>query len=272
MNETKYEGLSQSLSESEEKICDKISEKCADNFLYAINDSIEKIKSNVTLMTEVVDKVQSCKDSYEEATGFVKNLSAILTATEQNVTALNPELAQLSETVGSSASALSDKISELLELSDKLIVKNNENEIAIDDTCKKIQKLVEEYSGSIEAVINGAKGIETEINGTEGKIMEYVKQFSDSSGLLSEKMESSIALLDDVKNSTEEYLKMVKKENSPLLEPFNDFKNDFLPAYGEQSRMIEELKEEQVKLKKMYMLGIIPAIIIVVLQIVNIIC
>jgi phosphate starvation-inducible protein PhoH len=67
-------------------------------------------------------------------------------------------------------------------------------------------------------------------------------------------MKSSIVLLDDVKKSTEEYLK------------------NFLPAYGEQSRMIEELKEEQVKLKKMYMLGIIPAIIIVVLQIVNIIC
>lgn len=428
MNVTKYADLSQSLAESEKQLCDKISEECASNFEIAIHDSIKKIKSNADSMTEVVDKIQSCKDSYGEAAELVKKLSTTLADTEKNVMGLNSELVHLSETTGGSTSDLLRKISELLELSDNLTVKNKENEIVMEDTCKNIQKLGEEYSSSIESAIKAVKELEAEINSTEEKIMEYTKQFSDGSNLFSAKTESSITLLNDlssrvetlksclellfasisenkekliavtsdikvteekiatvgksfgqleekvadynkhiieeidkylssinreievvvaqtdkfsevllqnsaevtgviecqqkwkescevsftkvlknvdclladleekknliisetqsmqeyqitimscvndVKSRTTEYVETIQKVNSSLLESFNVFKNDFLSTYDEQSRMIGELKEEQIKLKKMYMLGIIPTIIIVVLQIVNIIC
>lgn len=58
MNVTKYADLSQELAKSEEQLYDKISE----DFETAICPSVKKIKDSVDSMTEVVDKVQSCKE------------------------------------------------------------------------------------------------------------------------------------------------------------------------------------------------------------------
>lgn len=131
MNETKYADLSQKLEESEKQLYKKISEECANYFETEIEDSIEKIKSNVDSMVEVVDKVNSC-----------------------------------------------------------------------------------------------------------------------------------ISVINDILSSFE-----VLKSS---LESFAIFKEDFLTASDEQSRLINELKEEQFKQKKKYLLGLIPAIFIIVLQIINI--
>ena len=67
-------------------------------------------------------------------------------------------------------------------------------------------------------------------------------------------------------------METVQEANSELMESFDLFKSEFINAYNEQSKMIGELKEEQLKLRKMYLLGIIPVAIIIVLQIVNIMC
>lgn len=268
MNVTKYADLNQSLKESEKQLYDKISEECASSFEIAIHDSIQKIKSNADSMAAVVDKVQSCKDSYGEAAELVQKLSVTLADTEKKVKGLNSELVQLSDTAGSSTSGLSEKISKLLELSDDLIVKNKENEIVIEDTCKNIQKLGEEYSSSIESAMKDAKELEALLT----DLKEKKNLISSEIQSIQENQITITCCVNDVKNSTAEYMGIVEKVNSSLMESFNVFKNDFISSYDEQSRIIEELKEEQVKLKKMYMLGIIPVIIIILLQIVNIIC
>jgi chromosome segregation ATPase len=300
MNVTKYADLSQSLAESEKKLYDKIAEECAGNFQIEIHDSVQQIKRNAESMTEVVDKIRSCKDSYGEAAELVENLSVTLADTQKNVTGLNSELEQISETAGSSAGNLSEKVTELSELSDKLAAQNKENEAAIEEICKNIQKLGEEYSSSMGAVIKNAKNFESEINSAKEQMIECQhnwkisceENFTD----VSEKVDVLLADLEekrtmisseiksmqeyqiliesgvnDVKKSTSEYVETVQESNASLLESFDVFKSDFITAYDKQSQVIEELKEEQLKLKKMYILGILPAIIIIVLQIINIV-
>lgn len=67
-------------------------------------------------------------------------------------------------------------------------------------------------------------------------------------------------------------MEILKNANTSSLESFDLFKSDFFMIYNEQSKMIGELKEEHLKLKKMYLLGMIPTAIIIVLQIVILLC
>lgn len=428
MDVTKYADLSQSLAESEKLLYDKISEECASNFEIAIHDSLTEIKGNAELMTEVVNKIQSCKDSYGEAADLVGKLSTTLIETEENVTGLNFELAKVGEQASSSASVLSEKVASLLVASDELKTKNKENEVVIEEACRNIKKHGDEYSSTVELILKDAKGLNDEISSLGEKITDCITKFSAGSSFFSSKTDIAIDLLNDVltrfetlKNSlellfgsvnetkdklivvtdnigsatdkidavsnsfaqmeesvddynkrviaeieehlnslknetevivsqsdkfselllqnatdvselieyqkswkkscedsfadiarmidsllsdleekqraissetktiqncetviescvnnvkkcTEDYVETVKEANSELMESFELFKNDFITTYNEQSKMIGELKEEQLKLKKMYLLGIIPVAIIIVLQIISIMC
>lgn len=422
MNVTKYKDLNQELAKSEKQLYEKISE----DFEIAISDSVETIKKNVDSISEIVNKVQFCKESYEEAAEIVGGLRNTLSDTDKKIVGINKDLDKLSEEAGKSTSNLSERVSTLLELSDDFVTKNRENEVVIKDTCENIQKLGKEYRSSIEVGLEEIKKIENEVQSTEERIEEYTKKISDSSALLQCKTESSISLfndisskfekinsgfdlyfdsinekkeslikvtndiqgteetinnvnesfcqleervdaynkrivdeidgylcsvkqeiddvvsqtekfaallsknsvevtglidsqqkwkesydvafnevvksverlivdlneknesvcsenelmqehrktiqfcVDDVKRSTDEYVKLVQEANVSLLESFEIFKSDFLNASNEQIRLICEVKEEQIKQKKIYLLGLIPTIIILVLQMINI--
>lgn len=271
MNVTKYEDLNRKLAESEKSLCDKISEDCASSFRVAIDDSIQKIKENTVSMSELVKVVQTCKDDYSEVVELVKNLNSTLSDTDKKIVELNEGLDKLSE----KRSKLSEKESVLLKLSDEFVTKGKENKDAINETCKAIQNLGSEYSGSIEDAIVALKNLVAEFGSTEKKITESTNRISENVDSLSSNAKICASdmqsCVDELKRSTDEYVKTVQVAKDSLLDSIDVFKGDYMTTSSEQLHLINEIKAEQLWQKKICLLGLIPGIIIIILQIVNIV-
>ncbi len=425
MEETKYADLSRKLAENEKQLCKRISEECASDFAIAIDGSITKIKNNVDLMTEVVDKVESYKDSYGEAAEVVGKISDALSDTDQKIIRFNEAFVKLQEKAKDSSADISGKTAVLLEVLDDLVKKSKENEATLKDTCQNIQEIGKEYNNSIDAMLEGVKGLGTEIKNTEIIITNCSKQISENTDSFYAKTENNISVIDDiytrleslkpvleslieaiskekekilkvaddiqgtenkiinvsdrlgkieesvddynkkiideislhlssvaqkidfatnqtdnfstlllkssdevsglitnqqkwkesyeevfkealkdvdqlivdlsenresvrlatksmrdyqtnlqvcndaVKKTTDEYVKSIQEANAPIIESFNIFKNDSTNANNKQIDLINELKEEQLKQKKLWLLGLLPSIIIIALQIIS---
>lgn len=260
MNVTKYADLSQALEKSEKQLYEKISEECAVNFEVAIHDSIQKIKTNADSMAEIVDKVQSCKESYGEAAELVGKLSYMLSDIDKKVIGINEELEKLSEKASDSTSDLSAKVSALSEFS-ALLLQNSTEVTGLIDSQQKWKISCEE---AFNEVMKSVELLIVDLN-------ENKESICSETELMREYQKAIQFCVDDVKKSTDEYVKLVQEANVSLLfESFATFKNDFLTASNEQIRLISEIKDEQLKQKKMYLLGLIPAFVIIVLQIINI--
>lgn len=270
MDENKFADLQQGLEESEKQLYEKIAEECAANFRIAILDSVKTIKHNADAMTEVVDKVQSCNESYAEATNIVGKLSDTLTDADKEVTGINDELKKLNEMTSNSTGNLSEKVSKLLEVSDDAISQTDKFSILLLQSSKEITGLIDSQQKWKISCEEAFKEILKSSEALTANVNENRKLICSGNESIGEYEKTIHFCVDDIKRCTDEYAKCVKGANASLAESFAIFKNDLLIARNEQIHLISEIKEEQLRQKKMYMIGMIPTIVIIILQIINI--
>ena len=229
-----------------------------------ISSRIEVLRSSLSLFFDSLNANQE----------IVSNVANDIQGAEEKIISISKSFYQLGEKVDDYNKRIVDEIDRHLNSI------NQEIDVVISQTDKFSALLLQnsaEVTGLIESQQKWKMSCENAIKEVMKSIELLVAELDRNKESICSETESMRecqvmihSCVDAVKKSTDEYVKLVQETKVTLLESFTIFKNDFVAASNEQIRLINELKEEQIQKKKMYLLGIIPAMIIIVLQIINI--